>query len=345
MRGHEENYSYLCAALRARAARFYTWEELSALARGGFESLKSEFLEGRYSESYRSQLLSSLSSPLRKIELAIMFEITRRLRSAHLKAQGEPRELMSVVLSQADLHNFRIILRRFASKGSHQEQEYLWHLYGDLPRKFFKNLWESDSITMARERIYLFGNPRGAILDSALAVLQTSKNLILAERELILNYIGYYETSISRFPNKNGAIVKEYLGRLVDLWNLNLWLKKRIGAEESRSSADYLPGGAWINPKDLSNAKVITDVIRWTPWYKAVRTKTFNSTMEFQWHIQREFWRWQISLFRKDPLGFEVPFGYIAKALAEWSNLNIIAIGTAFRLNPDKIIGRLIPIK
>jgi len=78
-----------------------------------------------------------------------------------------------------------------------------------------------------------FWQSTGAILDSALAVLQTSKNLILAERELILNYIGYYETSISKFPNKNGAIVKEYLGRLVDLWNLNLWLKQRIGQKKA----------------------------------------------------------------------------------------------------------------
>lgn len=345
MRGHSENYSYLCAALRARAARFYKWDELCALARGDFKALESEFLEGRYSESYRSQILSSLFSPLRKIELAIMFEITKRLRSAHLKAEGEPHELMSVVLSRGDLHNFRIILRRFASDRSGQSEEYLWHLYGNLSRDFFKNVWEADDISSARKWIYLYGDPYGMILDEAMVALQSTGNLVKAERVLLLNYLKYHQDVISKYQNKNGAIAKEFLGRLVDLWNLNLWIHERAGIQTKETHVGYLPGGAWIDDKVLSKAKVITEAVQGTPWRRAISKGAFMTFHEFQWHLQKEFWIWQVSLFRRDPLGFEVPFGYIAKALAEWSNLNMIAIGIAFGLHPDEIIGRLIPVK
>jgi len=343
--GHKENYSYLCAALKGRAARFYKWEELCALARGDFKALESEFLEGRYRESYRSQILSALSSPLRKIELSIMFEVTKRLRTAHSKAEGEPYDLMSVVLSRGDLHNFRVILRRFASNHRIQTEEYLWHLYGNLPRKFYKNIWDSNNIPAAREEIYLFDDPHGMILDKALMVLQNTGNLIKAERDLILSYINYHEGIVSKYQNKNGALVREFLGRLVDLWNINLWLRERANIASKEEGLRYLPGGAWIDPEVLAKAKVITEAVHGTPWRKAVRKGGFKSFQEFQWHLQSEFWTWQVSLFRKDPLGFEVPFGYIAKVLVEWSNLNIIAVGIAFGSHPKKITDRLIPIK
>lgn len=343
--GREEDYSYLCAALRARAARFYTWEELCSLACGNFESLESEFLEGRYSESYRSQLLSSLLSPLRKIELAVMHEVTRRLRSAHSKALGEPYELMSVILSRGDLHNFRIILRRFASKNYDQEEGHLWHLYGDLPEKFFKDLWGSDSIPMARERIYLYDNPVGFILDSALAVLQDTGNLVMAERELVSSFVMYHKRIVMKYRNKNGALAREFLGRLIDMWNLNLWLKDKAYSMGTKTHVDYLLDGAWIDNEALARGKTIAEVMRGTPWHRAIKNREFSLPQELQWHIQREFWTWQIALFRKDPLGFEVPLGYMAKALVEWSNLNIIAVGTAFGLSSEKIVDRLIPIK
>ena len=50
--------------------------------------------------------------------------------------------------------------------------------------------------------------PHGMILDKALMVLQNTGNLIKAERDLILSYINYHEGIVSKYQNKNGALVE-----------------------------------------------------------------------------------------------------------------------------------------
>jgi V/A-type H+-transporting ATPase subunit C len=56
----------------------------------------------------------------------------------------------------------------------------------------------------------------------------------------------------------------------------------------------------------------------------------------------REFWRWQISLRRKDPLGIEVAIAFIAHQLVEWRNLDSLVVGVSMGFEGDAILEKLI---
>ena len=344
MVGPAENYAYLNALVRSRLSLFFRWEELVSLARGNLAGLEGAILSGRYGESYRYQLVTAEPSALKRIETALAYESTRQLSWLLAHASGEPKALLSVLLARADLYNFRLLLRSFAVSGGHMKEP-LWHLYGSLPRSFYKSLFDCSSPMEAVERALSFNHPFVAPIAEALRQLEVDRNLLAAEGIFLVRFLEIQREIAMKFPTKNGRLVLEFLGRLVDLWNLGLWIRKRSGYDRGSTGMEYLTGGAWIDPRRLEEAEVVGVAVSGTPWQSITRRISAPSHHEFYRALNVEFWRWQVKQLRKDPLGIEVAMGFSAWQIVEWQNLTALAIGLSLGLRPEQITQSLIPLE
>lgn len=341
-----ENYGYLNASLRARKSSFLEWEDFCRLAMGNREDLEAVLLEPPYDESYRAQLVMGAGAPggLGRIEAALSGGAGAQLLWVKKLAIGEPHLLVEVALSRADLHNCRILLRAFSVPGK-RGKEPLWHGYGILPVSFFSTLWKTSRLVDASERALSFGNPLADILGSALGEIRKGGGQVMAEKLLLRKMVEYLRGELKGIRGANAVILREYLGRLVDLWNLGVWLRRRSGYRpEGWSGQNFLQTGAWLPVERLEKVQAIRELVHGTPWDRVVRNIGSVSPQDFQRDLQIHFWKWQLGLFRKDPLSIGVALGFIAMQIIEWNNLNTIAVGQAIGLTGSGLVQRLIPL-
>lgn len=341
-----ENYGYLNASLRARKSSFLEWEDFCRLAMGGKEDLEKVLLDPPYAESYRAQLVIGSRSPggLGRIEEALSGGAGAQLLWVKKLAYGEPQLLIEIALSRGDLHNCRILLRAFTGSGK-RGREPLWHGYGILPVSFFSTLWKTSLLVDASERALSFGHPLADILGSSLGEIRKGGEHVMAEQFLLRRMVGYFREQLTGIRGNNGVILREYLGRLIDLWNLGVWLRRRAGYRPmGQPGRNFLNTGAWLTVDRLEKVQVIRELVHGTPWGRVVRNIDSVSPPDFQRDLQIHFWKWQLELFRKDPLCIGVALGFIAMQIVEWNNLNTIAVGQAIGIAGPGLVKRLIPL-
>lgn len=341
-----ENYGYLNASLRAKKSFFLQWEDFCRLAMGGRDDLEKILLSPPYAEGYRAYLALGASSPggLGQIESVLARGASSQLLWIKKRADGESRSLVEIALARADLHNCRILLRGFTVPGE-RGLEPLWHGYGILPISFFSTMWKTSRLLDASERALSFGHPLADILGAALVEISKGGGQIRGEKFLLRRMVEFFRDELRGIRGKNGEMVREYLGRLVDLWNLGVWLRWRAGYRQERDSGqEFLRTGAWLTVERLEKEKTIRALVHGTPWGQTVRKIDSVSSPDFQRELQIHFWKWQLSLFRKDPLSIGVALGFIAMQIVEWNNLNTIAVGHTIGLTGPRLIQRLIPL-
>jgi V/A-type H+-transporting ATPase subunit C len=189
-------------------------------------------------------------------------------------------------------------------------------------------------------------HPFAGAIGEAAAALDRGYPLVLAERRFLLGILGALWSELSSFSSSNGARVREYLGRLIDLWNIGIWLRHHTGYEETpHQESEYVPGGYSLSPHHLVLARSLAEVVHGTTWRSLMRNIAETTPSEFQRALHGAFLQWQMGLMRKNPLGIDVAIGYVARQITEWQNLNTIVVGVALGLSPEGIFERLIGIK
>jgi V/A-type H+-transporting ATPase subunit C len=344
--GSPENYGYLNASLRARSTSFLRSEQYASLARGGLRGVEAFLLESRYARAYRFELVSTETSSLKRLETALALGVAEELHFVRSLAQGEPAALLSVLLTRADLHNGRLLLRSFAVPRRDALLQPLWHEYGSMSGDLYHELWESASLLELCERCRAVVHPFAGAIGEAAAALARGHPLVLAERRFLLGILEALRSEMSSFTSSNGTRVREYLGRLIDLWNIGIWLRHHTGYEETpHQESEYVPEGYSLSPRRLVLARSLAEVVHGTTWRSWVRNIAETTPSEFQRALHGAFLQWQIGLMRKNPLGIEVAISYVARQITEWQNLNTIVVGAALGLSPEGIFERLIGIK
>lgn len=342
------NYEYLNSRLRARLGTFIELDVFRQLARGTIRELELFLLDSAYAESYRAHLVSSETSPLARIEMAVSLGIAKQIRETVHLAQGEPRELMRVVTNRSDLHNARLVLRGLAL-GHDPLKKPSWHAYGELRPNFFDSLWNSEKVVDAREKCLSNGDPLALALGEALEACQRGESLPHAERSLLNSYLSHQNGTFRKIGGSGSKTALEVMGRSVDLWNLGIWFRKRSEKEKApRESIPFLQFGKWLSIERLQSADSVRSLVAGTPWFNEIHSLGTDLDRTSPRVLQREFnfafWRWQTSLYRRDLLGFEVAVSYLARLLLEWQNFNILAVGLALGHNPEGIASRLIDV-
>lgn len=342
----QENYGYLNASLRARSSSFLVMEGYVSIAKGTLNSFEQFLLESRYGEYYREQLAVSRQTLLGRIENAIANGACGELLHTKGLAIGEPAALLEILFARADMLNARLILRAL-STGTVFGPPPRWHSYGALKRTFYDDLWrKAVSSVEIREMCYSNGHPFAVILADAVLDLDKGFHLQLAERTLLLGMLDELFSHLDVLASKNADRVKEFLGLTIDTWNMGIWLRKRTGYNIPGQAGGslYLERGAWLTPERLSASKAMADLVQGTPWRNVVRGIDEDSPRDFQRALSMYMWKWQMKLYRVDPLGIEVPMGYVARQLVEWENLNLLCVGMAMNMSADQLMERIIPV-
>lgn len=337
------NYGYLNARLRSRMTEFLPREEFAKLASGNVADLELYLIDSTYGESYRKGLLRQNLSLNRRMEMALAHTATRRLKEAKSFAEGEPADFFEILLARADIYNCRYILRASRTKTVGSGEEPFWHGYGTLPEAFFQDLWASRDVDEVIEKALFFGHPFAVNLAHACRELKNSGQLVFAERRLLGEVLDHCFGILKAHKGKNADLVKEYLGRMIDIWNVNIFSRrKRTGGEDGEPEKPFLEGGAYLSVKRLSESRNIRELLLETPWQRAIgRVSDAGPQVPLQSVMSKDFALWQMKLYRQDPLGIEVAISYIAHQLTEWQNLNILAAGLELGFEADDIVSRL----
>ncbi|HDQ93657.1 MAG TPA: hypothetical protein ENN89_05980 [Synergistetes bacterium] len=337
-----ENYGYLNARLRAHFSDFLGENDYRSLAGKSLEGIELFLLETRYGKSFRKGLVEQPLSFHGRIERALADASAENLNHARNMAMGEPEDLMRVLLARADLHNCRLLLRFFFT-GAVAGESPLWHGYGTLPVSFFERLWKSRSIAHVIDKCLAFPHPLSKSLGKACSELRKGSSLPVSERVLLVEVVDYFRQIIVKHRTKNGDVVDEFLGRTIDIWNINIWSRKVSGTmEPGKTSGQFIPGGRFLSIEMLAVSSGPEELFRSTPWESMLSGARGKSVGFVLSRATRIFWNWQMSLRRIDPLGIEVAVAFIARQLVEWHNLNALVVGVDMGLSVESIMGKMV---
>lgn len=337
-----ENYGYLNARLRAHFSDFLEKEDYRRLAEKSLEGIEIFLLDTKYGKSFRKGLVEEPLSTHRRIEIALADAVASSLNHARKMAMGEPGDLLGVLLSGADIHNGRLLLRFFFT-GAKYAGAPMWHGYGMLPVKFYSQLWNMRSIAHVIDRCLAFPAPLARPLASAFSELGKNGPLPESERVLLQGILDFFEGTIKRYRSKNAAVAREFLGRSIDIWNLNIWTRVFSGILPAEKGSDlYIEKGAYLSIDRLKGSVDLEQLFRGLPWEEIISGAQSKKIEMIASRAVKNFWLWQISLKRKDPLGIEVAIGFCAQQLVEWQNLNALVVGIEMGLPVDSIMDKMI---
>ncbi len=338
-----ENYGYLNARLRAHFPDFLGREDYRSLAGKTLQGIEVFLLDTRYGKSFRKGLVELPLSIHRRIEMALAETAAESLNHARKMAMGEPEDLLRVLLSGADLHNGRLLLRFFFT-GAIYEGSPMWHGYGTLPVSFFRKLWSSShSIDQVIDRCLAFPNPFSRPLGKACSELRKGATLPASERVLLSGILAYLYVVLDRHRSKNSGLVREFLGRSIDIWNMNIWSRAVSGTFPKEKAAGlYIENGSYLSIEKLKASADQDQLLRSTVWEGALSRTGSRSVAMIVSRATKLFLLWQISLRRKDPLGIEVAIGFCAQQLVEWQNLNALVVGIDMGLGVDAVMDKII---
>ncbi len=335
------NYAYLNARLRAGISGFFGRKSFTRLASGTLQDLEVFLLESSYGKTFRRELVQNPHSVYQRIETALALGASDKLQKARNMAQGEPEVLFEVLLSRADLHNSRLLIRSFDQEGF-RGPEPLWHGYGTLSRDFYHSLWICEGFQEIMDHCFANGHAVARALAASFSDIEIAGNVVRAERKFLSLFLDYFTKLLKKGRGSNARLVAEYLGRVVDIWNINIWRRTETGkVDMAEASGAFLPGGAHIEQKRLMQTKSIEDLLAGTPWSAIFGKNRVTGPADFQRKLSDTFTLWQCSMLRKNPLGIEVAMGYAARQILEWNNLHITSVGIAMGFSASDIMLRL----
>ncbi|MEA3283412.1 MAG: V-type ATPase subunit [Synergistota bacterium] len=328
-----DDYGYLNARLGGEWGYFYPYSFFYGMADKNLEELEQIFLSSPYSSHYRKELATSETSVLERIKRSMAAGSAEKFRKMKNWSPEEGKILMPIISIRADIYNGRALIRKYHSDRAPVTAP-KWHDYGFLGGDFFDEIWrEGNHVAEAIELCYRLGSPAAFALSEALDVLQSSGNLAIAERSYLKGLLSICYGSLKR-KNDNYALVEDYLGRTVDLWNLLIWFRRNSG--DSAFPVEYLDGGALLSVSRLEESKTIKSLLRNTQWME-VSISEEDRHSEVGRILQDKFFRWQISQRRKSFMGIGVAMAYMARQIVEWRNMELLAVGLAAELSPERI--------
>lgn len=307
------------------------------MAEKDLSSLEQCFLSGPYNQIYRMELATSESSRLELINRATIKGISLRLKNLSKLAEGSAYSLVTVLLARSDMYNARAILRKFY-RGNSNFVMPKWHDYGLIEASFFEDMWnECKDPMLAIERCHSSGLPTAVALAASLDKLQMTDSIVEAERTYIEDFINWSYETIDKVKDSSSDLVSQYLGRLIDLWNMNMWVRLNHGTFNEGRNFSFIERGNSLSVRKLNSSKTLSSLFAGTSWKRSLAVSGDFPPPELTRLAQRSFWLWQLDQKKSDPLGIGVPIGYIAKQLLEWRNMDILSVGLSAGLTPARI--------
>ncbi len=275
-----------------------------------------------YAEIYRQRFLLRSVPLAGRLEPLISAFAEERLGDLRRWAKGELQGLVTVLSIQSDINNGLIFLRSLRAAQHFRQSAIL--AYGDLRKLFWRKLesCRGDGALIGEICRY---SPSGlsSSLWEAMQTLKETGSLWKSEFYYLQCAFAYGHGILSRIRGSNGLLVAEYICRLIDLWNLRIWMGVQR-REAKGSAADYLRGGKDLEIDQLRSCKNLTALLRGTIWKIPLVVEDNPGLLV---SLEKQFFAWQLAQRRVNPLGIHVAMAYMARQLLEWRNLGIILVG------------------
>ena len=313
-------------------------EVFCRLTEGTLEDLELFLLESSYGPRYREQLAMGETALLGRVERAMAAGAADILMDIASLARGEALLFLSLILSTGDLHNGRILLRA-SPGGMSPKKSPLWHRYSLADVSFYDDLWKKcKSPADVAIRSHEENNDIARILGDSHRILHERGDLFSAERRFYIGWLSWWHKEIAARKGPNGRLMKEYLGRMTDLWNFSIWLRPK---REPLDGERFIPGGWGFSKEALEAADDPAFLLSRSPWsFDKTKFDDYSRPGLFR-YLQRHFYDWQLGLYRKNLLGMDVSLSYAARVVQEWKNLSMIAVGLALKMPSEEMARHL----
>lgn len=359
-------YGYGNARLRAMRSRLLEEGDYSALlAKTNIEELISALTETPYQEDIEAALVRR--EGIGCIFEAVRTNLTRTLRQIRSFFDGNPLELVDLLLRRWDRHNLLTILRAQSQEISPEAVLATIIPAGQIDEVSLREVARQPGLRAALDLMFTWRLPYARVLRQAQAKVGSISDL--DQLELALNRFHYASLwEVLEPGNRDQAIVLHYLQTEVDLINISAALRlARIAGIVDLARQRYNAAGVQplfiesrghLPVERLANLvtenKGIEGVVLGLSDTRYARPlaagwQRYKSGQEGPSVLERELERWQAAqtaaMFTRNPLSIAIPIGYIGCKEIEITNLRLIAQAITFDMDRTQVRRDLIIVQ
>lgn len=353
-------YGYGNARLRAMRSKLLTPAEYDALlAKTSVEDLIAALSKTPYQAHIEAALLRVGKD--RCVIEAVRLNLAHTLDKIRHFFEGEPRELLNLLLRKWDRHNVLAILRGQSHELSAGQMMAAVVPTGQFDEAALQELARQPGLRAAIDLMTTWSLPYARPLREAQARLGAIPRL--DQLELALNQFHYHSLlQTLGGGNANQRLLREHVQTEIDLVNLRTLLRLSrlpgvdVLVKQRYQSADMRPlfvepGGFLAAPQLMELATTgggVENVVRslHDSRYGPALQAGFERYQGNLTVLERELERWQaaesVAMFSRNPLSMAIPLGFLGCKEVEAANVRLIAQAVALDLKRDSIKQELI---
>lgn len=340
------------ARLRVRAASWLSavdYREL--LASSSVDGLLGSLAQTSYAEDVSAAM--GRHRGLRRLDEAVRTHLSRQLGDVLSFYTGDVAARLSAYLARWDLRNVRTVLRDLAGRREQTADIGTLVTAGAFDYETLEEVAAQRDVRAAVDLLSVWGLPSPTVvreLRRALPAFTEMGDVLLLEHALD-RALGEFAAS----EREEGDLVTRLLRREVDKINLMSLLRLRAesGSTGSASHAEPVVGGAvpphvWVDLATADDTVLAGELSArveplWRPglaaWLQHRDLARLDTDLAHAAALE------SIALFRRgDPLGIEIPIGYIGRQESEAANLRMIGRAVAGGLDREETFERLLGV-
>lgn len=342
------DYGYINARIRAMRSFLLKKEDYAQALRQRTEGEFISFLSSlvSYSNDLRQALLRQ---PLACVALeALKYNLCRVFRKIIKFSEGEPKELILILLGTWDIYNLKTIIRGLLSAQDKNIIIQTLMPIGKWDLEFLSKLVEcKDLKLLANSLVTTDASELAKKIARLISNYSLASPLEILENNLQEAYFRNAQESLNQ-ENKNARIVLEYLSFQIDFLNILLALNLHHYADKSHLKVNFFKGGRLKEAflKDLLKVKAKEEALKlfehspylWLAKEGLEVYKRSNSLSSLERLFKNKLFLFCSSLYtRGDPLSMSIPLAFINFKENEINNLRLIAKAISFGV-PESLI-------
>ncbi|MBI4727515.1 V-type ATPase subunit [candidate division TA06 bacterium] len=340
------DYGYINARIRGQHSHLLkpvAYEELLALP--GYQPLEKWMESSPYSKQW--QLAKARYHGIEALEWSLEKNFCQATELLLKIAEGQPRDLITIILRRWDLSNLIAVARGI--HGSWSSVEILKSILpaGGISEVKLQELANQPDMAGLTDTLYTWGDDFHQPFKHALEEYQKEKGLAPVELEL---YKYYYSWVFKKLPlwGDDSASLKVLFQREIDILNAKalkrLKEKKDLAAESIPKY--YIPGGTLLTKEwfikyfDRKEGPKVLSSLKGTRYYEYLFRP--GRDLKSEEKLEQEHFRELSRRYQGNPLGIDLALGFLWQKYYEVINLRLLARGKFYGITGDQIRDQLL---